>query len=262
MTHQPPCADAAASYDEDFAAVDGSALMRRLHRDAFGTDYPEEIDVFSSCSWWTLGQAIAQLRMVPDGTLVDLGCGQGGPGLWVARATRTHLVGIDFSATARALARAAAPRFLPPGRAEFRYGTLTATGLGGARADGVLSIDALPFSPDRRRTLQEIRRILKPGARAVFTCGERTGSGEGAGPSSWPRMARAAGLEVTATLTDEGRGERWTRLYALWQRHARELVADLGEAPAGRLLEEARTLGPLMRSGTVRHLLLAVRRPA
>ena len=35
-----------------------------------------------------------ELAVVAGGTIVNLGCGSGGPGLWVARATGVVLVGI------------------------------------------------------------------------------------------------------------------------------------------------------------------------
>jgi hypothetical protein len=34
-----------------------------------GEQYPEEVDPFSSCCWWLLGQFVAGLRSRPGGTL-------------------------------------------------------------------------------------------------------------------------------------------------------------------------------------------------
>jgi hypothetical protein len=36
--------------------------------------------------------------VTPDQTMVDLGCGRGGPGLWLASRAGAHLIGIDASA--------------------------------------------------------------------------------------------------------------------------------------------------------------------
>lgn len=47
-------------------------LMRQLFHQAFGPDHPVEVDPFSSCSWWTLGHAIAALRIQVDPTTSSL----------------------------------------------------------------------------------------------------------------------------------------------------------------------------------------------
>src|SRR5689334_6515348 len=87
-------------YDAAHTAADGSALLRRLFAEAMGDQYPAEVDPFSSCSWWLLGRLVSALRLRPDDRLVDLGCGRGGPGLWLARALAARLVGVDFSPAA------------------------------------------------------------------------------------------------------------------------------------------------------------------
>ena len=97
-----------------------SPLLRDLWALAFGPDLPAEVEPSSSCSWWTLGYAVSRLRLAPDDLLVDLGCGRAGPSLWLARALRTRLIGIDLSEPGIALAAQRASAFVPEGRAEFR----------------------------------------------------------------------------------------------------------------------------------------------
>ena len=92
--------------------------MRRLWAEAMGEEYPAEVEPFSACSRWLLGRIVAALGLRPDGRLVDLGCGRGGPGLWLARALSVHLVGVDFSPVAVRLALSRAGDFVPPGRAD------------------------------------------------------------------------------------------------------------------------------------------------
>src|SRR5437867_10552790 len=68
-----------------------------------------------------------------------------------------------------ALATRTAERFALPTPAQFRVVSFDATGLPDASADGVVSVDALPFAPDRDAALWELRRMLRPGTSAVFT---------------------------------------------------------------------------------------------
>jgi SAM-dependent methyltransferase len=61
---------------------------------------PSEIEPFSFLSLAMLDHLAAWVALSPGLTLVDLACGGGGPGLWLARASGAALVGIDFSPVA------------------------------------------------------------------------------------------------------------------------------------------------------------------
>jgi hypothetical protein len=54
--------------------------------------------------------------------LVDLACGRGGPGLWLARAAGAALTGVDFSAVAVAQAAGRAALFGMAANTEFVVG--------------------------------------------------------------------------------------------------------------------------------------------
>ena len=146
----------------------GHPLHADLWQRAMGDDYPVDVDP-SSCTRSLLAHILEMLALRPGDLLVNLGCGRGGPGLWLARETRARLVGLDFSPKGIALAIRTAERFALPTPAQFRVASFDATGLPDASADGVVSVDALPFAPDRDAALRELRRVLRPGARAVFT---------------------------------------------------------------------------------------------
>jgi hypothetical protein len=98
-----------------------------------------------------------------------------------------------------------------------------------------VSIDALPFAPDRPAALREVRRILKPGARLATTVRTRKG-----GPSDWPALATDAGLTVEAAIAYRDHDPLWRRLHGSWLAHADGLRTELGERAAGNFLLEAR----------------------
>jgi len=231
-----PVSTEVEDYDAAHEALDGSPLMRSLWAEAMGEEYPAEVEPFSSCSWWLLGHIVAALRLPPDGRLVDLGCGGGGPGLWIARACSARLIGIDFSPVAVRIAARRATRFVVAGRAEFRCATVDRTGLPDSSVDAVMSVDALPFATDRPAALREVKRILVPGGRLAATVRTRDGDG----PRDWPAMATGAGFAVEASLPIPGRDEFWQRLYRLWFAHEPELRVQLGDRVADNLLREAR----------------------
>ena len=111
--------------------------------------------------------------MGPESMFVDLGCGCGGPGLWVARETGASLVGIDLSSVAVEQAALRAREFSVAGRARFEIGDFTALHFANQAFDAAMSVDALWLVSDKRAALHEVARLLKPGARFVFTNWER-----------------------------------------------------------------------------------------
>jgi SAM-dependent methyltransferase len=229
--------------------------MRRLWSEAMGDQYPAEVDPFSSCTWSLLGQMVAALRLPPGGRLVDLGCGRGGPGLWLARALSASLIGIDFSQVAVELAGQRASEFLGPGRAEFRRATFERTGLPDASVDGAVSVDALPFAADRVAALREALRILVPGGRLAVTVRVRPG-----GAGDWPAMAGSVGWDVEDSLINHGHDAFWRRLHGSWLAHEPQLRSELGDRAADNLIKEATQA--LQRSVDLPpHELLVLRRP-
>jgi 2-polyprenyl-3-methyl-5-hydroxy-6-metoxy-1,4-benzoquinol methylase len=103
-------------------------LADLVHR-AMGDDYPVDVDPSSSCTQSLLTHIREMLALRPGDLLVDLGCGRGGPGLWLARETGARLVGLDFSPKGIALATRTAERFALLTPAQFRVASFDSTGL-------------------------------------------------------------------------------------------------------------------------------------
>ncbi len=233
--------------------------MGQLTAEAYGRDFPAEVDPYSSCTWWTLGQYVAWLRLGPESTLADLGCGRGGVGLWLARAFSCSLVGVDISPAGVAISSRRAADFVPAGQARFQVGTFADTELPDECADGAVSMDALPFAPDRAAAFAEVRRILRPGGRFAFTCAEDTITPERPNAiESWEPLVVEAGLAYVARVPVEGWHEQWERLYKVWLAHEDELRAAFGDT-AELLLTEARDGERLRRR---RPVLVVAEKPA
>jgi SAM-dependent methyltransferase len=91
-------APTAAGFDEVFSAP-ASPGIRRVWELA-EPDLSPEIEPLSFVSADLLRYVVQALDLSPGQTLVDLGCGRGGPGLWLTREAGVSLVGVDFSPVA------------------------------------------------------------------------------------------------------------------------------------------------------------------
>ncbi len=113
-------------------------------------------------------QAIAWLAPRPGQRLLDLCCGTGDLALVMAEKVRPGglVLGLDAAEAplARARSRAARAPWLP---LEFQRGDALATQLGDGWADGAVMAYGLRNLRDPALGLQELRRLLRAGGRAV-----------------------------------------------------------------------------------------------
>jgi SAM-dependent methyltransferase len=247
----------AATFDESHAAAGSSDLVWRLAAEAYGEDYPAEVRPWGMTTWWVLGRCVSALRVGPGDVLVDLACGRGGPGLWLTRATGAELIGVDWSSVAVEAAAARTSSFVPPDRARFLVGDLAASGLPAGCADAVVCLDAVFFAEDRVAALHEVRRLLRPGGRYVFTGPETDTPTRPSAITSWAPLLDIAGLELESREEVPRFAEQLGRMYALWLEHLDELRAEMGETAAERLESEANLVGPTLESR--RHVLFVAR---
>lgn len=132
-------------------------------------DLPDSVESTGYLSGAGLVEVQDRLRLGPDQTLVDLGCGRAGYGLAVVAATRANLIGVDGSEVALRSAEAAARRLGLGEHARFIPADLAATGVPSSTADAVLCVDAVHFASSVVAVGVECARILKPGGRLVIT---------------------------------------------------------------------------------------------
>ena len=213
----------------------------------------------SLLSWTGIAEVTGELRLHPGCLLADIACGRGGYGIEVARRTGARLLGVDFSEVALGQARQSADRQPPAGRAEFRAGTLTATGLPEAAADGLMCVDAIQFADPPRTALREFRRVLGPGARLVVTGWEAADPGDERVP------ARVRSVSLLRDLDEAGFAEvrvqeklDWREQELAMWRDA--LAATARDDPAVRSLQsEARRV--LSAPGSLRRVLATATAP-
>jgi ubiquinone/menaquinone biosynthesis C-methylase UbiE len=153
-------------YEAVYTALTSSETFNRIWRTiAYNNDFPAD---FAHIGFLTTSEArhlVEALGLGADALLVDLACGGGGPGLWMASETGASLIGVDPAEAGLTMARARARKVGLDQRAKFKKGSFEDTGLTESGANAVVTIEAFQYAPDKRAALAEIRRILRRGGR-------------------------------------------------------------------------------------------------
>jgi SAM-dependent methyltransferase len=246
----PPRPISAEDFDRAHGQAATSDLLWRLSERVYGADYPVELQVWGMTTWWTLGRCVTGLRLRPGQCLLDLGCGRGGVGLWLARATNASVVGVDWSAAGVHDAGARAAAFVPADRARFQVGDLAATGLPAGSVDAGVCADAIFFATDRIAVFAEIARVLRPGGRFVFTADESDDPDRPGAVPDWAPIVEHGGLAVVAREEVPNWAAQLQGMYDAWIADIDVLRAELGDESAEDLLEEAHTVGPTLATRT------------
>lgn len=152
-------------YDNAYGHFADNA-MAEVRRDTYGDDIGQS-------SWTTADEYrtfIAALNLSPTSTVLDLGCGSGGPALFLANEANCSVVGCDVNAEGIANATALARSRNLEARARFQQ---TQPGqplpFPDQSLDAIICIDAIIHIPDRPALLADCRRILKPAGRLLYT---------------------------------------------------------------------------------------------
>lgn len=170
--------------------------------------------------------------------LVDLGCGGGGVGLWLAERTGARLVGIDSDHAAVQRARRARRTYGLAHDASFHRASFEWTGLAPELAAFAIANDALYLALDRGPALAEAQRILAPGGVLLFDTYVDDTDPYG---HSWICALVAAGFDVLE-LDDQTAAwrELMTRRHRARIRFAEFLTHQLGPWQAEAEVEASR----------------------
>ncbi|MBB5954315.1 SAM-dependent methyltransferase [Saccharothrix tamanrassetensis] len=251
--------DLPETFDEVFLVSERSEWLRRAFPPLLDADLPPEVEPFSFVPMSGLEEIASAVRPGPGGRLVDVACGRGGPGMWVARRVGATLCGVDGSPVAVASASRRRDAFGLGSTARFVVGDLADTGLDKGMADAVMCVDAFQFTEDRDRAARELRRVLRPGGRLVLTCWEaRT-------PGDVDVAERFATLRCDQVLRDAGFTDVDVAERPAWeQRRQAVYEAALDAGPSddpGLTLMQAEARTALAGMPSVRRVLVTATNP-
>jgi len=235
-----------AGYDAVYESMLASPTLRRLWREhAAGLDFPDEFAHISFVTLPQLERIARELRVDASDTFVDVGCGLGGPALWVARETGAKLVGVDLSPVAVANATLRASALGLGAKARFVTGTFAEMGLDSSSADAMMSEDAIQYAPDKHAALIEASRVLRNGGRFVFTAFELDPDAVAGLPilgtdpvGDYRPLLEEAGFAVEAYEEAPGWPEPMTSAYRAVLAAAEPLTEEMGPVAVAALSAE------------------------
>jgi SAM-dependent methyltransferase len=141
-------------------------VLQEVRKDAF-------VDDIGQNSWMTTDEFLRLLKHLELGStsnVLEIGCGSGGPALFIAHNFDCHVTGIDINEKAIAIADNMARAQNLDTRVHFsRSDAGNALPFESETFDAVTCIDAINHLPDRLRFFKESNRVLKPGGRLLFT---------------------------------------------------------------------------------------------
>ncbi|MET8053999.1 methyltransferase domain-containing protein [Streptosporangium sp. NPDC005286] len=204
---------------------------------------PDDDTGFAAASERLTAIMIEKLRVGPDDTVLDLGCGTGKPAVQLARATGARVVGVSVSAEEVELASALARSEGVADLVRFEFADATDLPFAPGSFDAVLALESVVHIPDRINVLQQIARVLRPGGRLALTDSITGRGAEGdeeaelamaevldawrhapqVRAGNYPRFLREAGL-VADEITDIAENVKYTygKLYAAMDEYVRK----------------------------------------
>jgi ubiquinone/menaquinone biosynthesis C-methylase UbiE len=206
--------------------------LHAVYREAYGDEYSSDVEPFGFVTLSELAFIAEEQAAVSASRILDVGCGRGGPGLWVASELGAELCGVDIVAEAVDAAAERAAAHFPAVPARFHAASATDLPLPDASFDAAMSIDALWMVFDKLAALREVARVLRPGSRFIFTSWEPA-------HLSYRQLLEAAGFTDVVGYEIDGWRERQTAVYEGILRHRDAIAAEMGADAAAVLVAEA-----------------------
>lgn len=220
-----------------------SESFRNIFREVYGEDYPEEANPDSFVTLTDLQSIAKNLNVGAGKTIIDLGCGRGGPGLWIARETGANYVGIDLSENAIKQANQHLMDFKIENISKFQVGDMYSLNFPENSFDGALSIDVISFIPDPLAAIKEAARVLRKKAYFVFTTWENKRSQI---INDYRSYLQDAGFSVVSYDETPDWKHRQQEVYQKTLELKKVLIKDMGRDGAFAWIMEAKKYLPML----------------
>jgi cyclopropane fatty-acyl-phospholipid synthase-like methyltransferase len=184
--------------------------LNEVRCDTYGDD-------FGQSSWVTADEYRRFFRLLdlgPNDHVLDVGCGSGGPAVFVAREVGCRVTGIDFNDAGIRAGKALVQQAKLENQIDFHHADIRdALPFPDGTFSAIVSIDVMCHLVDRAAVFSHWRRVLRPGGRILdtdpvvvtglvskeeFATRSSTGDFAFGPPGVNEQMIRDAGLELLA----------------------------------------------------------------
>lgn len=246
-------------YDTIYSGLPRSRIYRAILSEA-GFDLPDWAIVLSATTRPMLERIAAEMGLIRKDAFVDLACGLGSVGLWIAERTGAVVTGVDFSSVAIAAATQLARTRAMGSQSRFAVADAVDTGLETGAFRAVVCIDSLQFL-NASAASTEIARLLAPGGTAVVTTWEAVQSVElDTVVRDYRPFFESAGLTFTREILEDAVDWEDAHYRALLA-HADDLRAEIGEGAEPLLFEAQSGIERAGKPRRVRKVLIVGRKP-
>jgi len=140
--------------------------LEQARRETYGEDFGQ--------SSWVTGDEYRRffklLELAATDHVLDVGCGSGGPALFLAREVGCRVTGVDVNEAGIQAGLSLVRRAGLEERVHFRRADVRETlPFSDETFDAIVCMDAICHMPDRRRLFDEWRRVLRKGGRMLYT---------------------------------------------------------------------------------------------
>ncbi len=249
-------------------------VLGQVRRDTYGED-------FGQSSWVTGPEYRRFFRLLElDAVehILDVGCGSGGPALFLAREIGCRVTGVDLSDAGIRAGRALARQTGLEEKVHFRRADVREPlPFPDGAFDAIVCMDAMCHLPQRGCRLGEWRRVLRPGGRLLYTdpvvvtgpvsnaelaTRSSTGYFEFCPPGVNERLISQAGFElVRAEDVTPNEVEVSRRWHAARQQRAAELIRLEGEVTFAGLQRFLATVHRLTNERRLSRFVYLARKP-
>ena len=224
-----------------------SESLRNIWREVYGDEYPEEVIHDSPVTTADLHNIVRYLNVEPGETIIDVGCGRGGPGMWVAHEVGANYFGFDSSEVGIEVASKRAKDFGLEGKAQFQVGDICETDFPDNYFDAAISIGAIAFIPNKliQKAICEVARIIRLGALFVFITVELKKPHL---VNDYRPLLHKAGFEVKVYKETEDYNHRQGEVYKKIIENKKQLIKDMGFQGAALWIMTANELLPRLKN--------------
>ncbi|WP_436772449.1 class I SAM-dependent methyltransferase [Yinghuangia sp. YIM S09857] len=168
----PTAREVGAFFDEWYwfaEMVQGRGRHAGAWPDTTAPAFDDPYDEVSAAQERMVGHLAGVLAPPYGGHVLDAGCGSGHSGLLLAHLTGTRITGCSVSRVEVGAANVRAACAGMTERAHFQYSDVMKLPYEDGEFDAVWAVETLDHVRDPLRALREMRRVLRPGGRALVT---------------------------------------------------------------------------------------------